>query len=216
MDLDPRQNSQIRRHLRRATQRLQAVIADPGGHNSSSSTDTWAAKAASIAAALGSVLVAQPPAAKASLAITTGTPVQAPHIAGPMFPPMPPMPAVPDNTFQPVPAHMAFTGPFAKAPPPLNVTGVMLAPPEVPKAKAAAPEPHPPPTEQAPPATGQVSHHAGSDSASAIAALHNSWDLDLRKCNQCGMWTYYRNGICVNKKCPMNQLLSCKIICYSS
>lgn len=202
-DLDPRQNSQIRRGLRRATQRIQAAITDEGGHSSSASTDTWAAKAASIAAALGSVLVAHPPAVKAPPAI------KAHHIAWPMGPPMH---EIPVNSFEPVPPHMAYTGLFVKAPP-LNVPGMM--PPPLPhgpppKAKASQPAPEAPAKASQPDPT----EHAGSDSAKAIAALHNSWNLDLRKCNQCQQWTYYRHGICVNKQCPLNQLLSCNIFHY--
>ena len=29
--------------------------------------------------------------------------------------------------------------------------------------------------------------------------------LDMRKCNKCGHWTYTRKGECVNKKCPTYQ-----------
>jgi hypothetical protein len=182
-DSDPRQNSQIRRHLRRAAQRLHSASLPEEG-TSSSSTDTWAAKAASIAAALGSVLVAQPPVPKPALPkapVINQHMIAPPPLAAPIFPPVHPQ-LVPMGGIQ------------SKAAPPMNLFQPMPAVAKaVPKTPPMGPVPKEPPAK------------ASTPSAKALASLHDSWNLDLRQCQQCSQWTYYRNGICVNKSCPLNQ-----------
>ena len=80
-DVDPRQNSQIRRNIRRRALRMAAEALNEQyglGLNSASSSDTWANKAASLAKALGTVAPSPPPA-KAK-AMTVPPPPPPPHV----------------------------------------------------------------------------------------------------------------------------------------
>ena len=199
-DYDPRQNSQIRRALRRAALRMQyaEAINNPGGANSSSSNDTWAVKAASIASALGSVLTAVPPKAAGGM---PAIPVLQQGLGAlPLAPPA--VSPLPTPNFPPVHPHLqpAFTAEAINMRAvPQTPHGVLVQQPKSPPPKA---------TTQAPPPKAQAKVSAG---AMEMASLYDNWHLDLRHCNRCNQWTYYRNGICINKQCPLNQLLICII-----
>lgn len=187
--------------------RMSQAATSEGG--SSSSTDTWAAKAASIAAALGSVLTAQPPLPKAKAALpsppqpATG-PAPSPPVPhfhqGPMFrapflpPPMHPAPVHPP-TMHPAPMHPPPMHTAPMHPPPMH-----QFPPVHPGVNASTTNAQPVPAKSMPKA---------STTGSSLATLHDEWQLELRQCKVCKEWTYYKNGICVNKKCPLNQMLIC-------
>lgn len=220
-DDDPRQNSQIQRNLRRQSLRLAAEALNEQlglGLNSQSSnssstipSESWSAKAGTLAQALGTVLAAQPPTRRA-------VPKQdQPQKAGmPPFPPFPPVaaPNTPPGAWPQIPPNQpgvpCFPPPFSWFPPP----------PPLPFARTVAPEPeglitkqHPagpkaaqeqaaPKAAQEPPSV-QVANL--SSTAMEIATMVDTWNLDTRKCNNCKQWTYYRNGICLNKQCPLNR-----------
>lgn len=218
-DVDPRQNSQIRRNLRRKALRMAAEALNEQmglGLNSSSSTDTWANKAATLAKALGTVLASQPPAV---------TKASSPAIAPPPPPPPPPPASAHATTgihtevtvpaagfpFPPIPPamgpHIHWAPQFLPAGPPSTGHEIYRGPqPQGLQAKQPSSVPPPAvPEEPEPdvPAVPAVPKH--SNSAMQMAQLFDEWQLNTRKCSACNQWTYYRNGICINKQCPLNR-----------
>jgi len=222
-DDGPRQNSQIQRNLRRQSLRMAAEALNEQlglGLNSSSSnsssdipTDSWAAKAGTLAQALGTVLAAQPPTKRAvpkqdqpqKAGMPAGMPAFQP-VAAPSTPPLAAWPPIPPNH----PGVPCLPPPFSwfPPPPPLPFAGTVVPEPaglmtkQQPAGPKAAQEQAAPKAAQEPPSV-QVAKHGSI--AMQIATMVDQWNLDTRKCNQCKQWTYYRNGICLNKQCPLNR-----------
>ena len=203
-DVDPRQNSQIRRNIRRRALRMAAEALNEQyglGLNSASSSDTWANKAATLAKALGTVMVATPPTAKAK-AMTLPPTAPPPHVTEGNPPAAEPTPQV--FPFPPMPPMLPtqFVTPAMFPPPSLHPPPVAVAPQA--EGLTAKPAPVTPPKAlaevKAPP--------KHSSSALQVAELFDGWNLDTRKCNQCNLYTYYRSGICLNKQCPLNRFTS--------
>lgn len=237
-DEDPRQNSQIKRNLRRKALKMAAEALNDqlglGLHSSSSTdstgNDTWATKAATLANALGTVLACNPPNAgpKATAPPPSAPPTatasqvhsaginQAASIqpaAGFPFPPTPPGIPLHNPGFIPqlfpTPGSTPGTGTPFPFPPPPPFNAVHVASNQASDATGLHAKQLPgtvPPkaaTVDVPPA--EPKH---SNSALQMAELFDAWNLDTRKCNSCQQYTYYRNGICINKQCSLNRCIN--------